>query len=148
GYKATFDVWLNSGNWAGSPYYVFHTDTTHRKLIRSANAQQVVDANGFVHFVAYAEPSDGETQTVIRTDYINLEIELKPTAQLNTRGKIIRVENFEGKVSGSTVENPHTAKTSGSLTTLGNPLNAFNVEFVTEDRTAYGYGRLKSQDGN
>lgn len=42
----------------------------------TANIVKTVDANGFVHFLAYAEPSDGTTASVINTDYVELEVEL------------------------------------------------------------------------
>lgn len=41
-----------------------------------------VDSNGFVHFLSYAEPTDGTTISDINTDYVELEIELKPAATL------------------------------------------------------------------
>ncbi|WP_046180397.1 hypothetical protein [Domibacillus tundrae] len=39
-----------------------------------------IDANAFVHLLAYAEPSDGVTPSSVSTDYIDLEIELKAGA--------------------------------------------------------------------
>jgi hypothetical protein len=75
-----------------------------------ANLTPTIQADGFAHFLTYAEPSDGTTASSVSTDYIDLVITLKATAQLNTRPTIIRVENFEGKVVGSVVENAHFAK--------------------------------------
>jgi BppU N-terminal domain len=42
-----------------------------------------IDSNGFIHFLAYADPSDGVTASTINTDYVELEIELKPTADFH-----------------------------------------------------------------
>lgn len=128
GNKATFSIWSSLSNAWALP--ISHTLTTPYKITQAHGGADVpnrIDTNGFAHFLAYAEPSDGTTASTINTDYINLEIELKGTAQLNTRGRIIRVENFEGKVSGSTVENPHVARVAGAAG-LQTPIN-FGGEF-------------------
>jgi hypothetical protein len=85
GYKATVAMWRvdNNGydqNWINN---VKHTNSTVTKLSGNVtNMNLCVDSNGFVHFLAYAEPSDGVTASTIYTDYVELEIELKPEAQL------------------------------------------------------------------
>lgn len=127
GNKATVVSWITSTNsWL---YPVSHTGAVVSRISKNVAAPvtNYVDSNGFIHYLAYAEPSDGVTVSTISTDYINLEIELKPTAQLNTRGKIIRVENFEGKVSGSAVANPNIAYRVSSIT---NSPSQATAEFV------------------
>src|SRR5690606_33806386 len=42
-----------------------------------------VDNDGIVHYLAYADPSDGTTPSIINTDYVELEIELKPNADFH-----------------------------------------------------------------
>ena len=83
-------------------------------LFHRINFRNIIDENGFIHCLAHAEPSDGVTPSKINTDYVELVIELKSTAQLDTRPTLMRVADFSGKVSGSTVENPHIVKISYS----------------------------------
>lgn len=78
GNKATVSVWRNdSSTWYAG---VAHTAGVVTKLAR---VQQTVgdinvniDSNGFVHFLAYADASDGTTASVINTDYVELNVEL------------------------------------------------------------------------
>src|SRR5690606_41931574 len=51
--------------------------------------------DGFVHFVAYTEPSDGTVPSTIRTDYIELEIELKPTADFRSEEHTSELQSRE-----------------------------------------------------
>ncbi|WP_350300588.1 BppU family phage baseplate upper protein [Peribacillus frigoritolerans] len=104
----------------------------------SANGNEI-DADGYVHFLAYAEPSNGTIASVVNTDFVELQIDLKPTAQLDTRPAIVKVANFEGKVSGSTVESPHVSKYRFN-SALQTP-----TQFVLELTNASGptdYGRM------
>lgn len=79
GNKATFTFFNVVGNAYWSGYT--HANGTISKLTATltgkANTDAVVDANGFVHYLAYAEPSNGTTASTINTDYVELEIELK-----------------------------------------------------------------------
>jgi len=118
GNKATLSVWVSNSNaWM---YSTSTASSTVSKLTINAVApiNNYIDSNGFMHYLAYADASDGVIASTINTDYIDLVITLKATAQLNTRARIIRVESFEGKVSGSVVENPHKTfrATSSTLT--------------------------------
>ncbi|MEC3882638.1 hypothetical protein VKA52_02720 [Halobacillus sp. HZG1] len=99
-----------------------------------------IDSNGFVHFLVYAEASDGVTSSTIETDYVELEVTLKSTANLIQRPIFKRTANFEGKVAGSTVENPHIFKADG------------NVELASPDANRYeatnvDLNEVKSLDG-
>lgn len=76
GNKATLAVY-NAG-WFSQ---LTHTNGSVTKISRDVtNISGITDSNGFVHFLAYAEPSDGTTASAISTDYVELEIELVPTA--------------------------------------------------------------------
>lgn len=115
GNKASFTRWYSSTNAWESAGAVTHTSGVVTKLsmaISAATTTAMIDTNGFVHFIAYADPSDGVTSAVISTDFIELQIDLKSTAQLDTKPVIIRTANFEGKIANSTVENPHVFKTT------------------------------------
>lgn len=82
GIKATLSRWNATTNDWTSLSNLTHTSGSVSKLtqITTLSAHLLVDANGFIHTLAYAEPSDGTTPSVINTDYIDLEIELKADA--------------------------------------------------------------------
>jgi hypothetical protein len=118
GNKASFSVW-DGVKWNS----VSHSSNTIAKLTHAFTSMlSAVREDGFVHYLAYAEPSDGTTPSQLNTDFIELEIELKTTAVLDTRPIITRVANFEGKVSGSVVENPHLVNWNAAISLLS-PLN-------------------------
>ncbi len=129
GNKATFKQWNGTAWTTGTS----HTSATVTKLTEPLVLSTAIGTDGMAHLLSHAEPSDGATASTINTDFINCEITLKSTAQLNTRPTIVRVENFEGKVSGSVVENAHTAHNGKSATLLAP--TAFTSELST---TAYG----------
>jgi hypothetical protein len=96
GNKATIATWYPAGNtWTQN---ISHTSgtVTGLSITRDFATGDRVDSNGFVHFLAYAEPSDGVTPSTIYTDYVELEIELKPEAQLwNPRLPLYEVDATE-----------------------------------------------------
>ncbi|MGE6379537.1 hypothetical protein [Peribacillus muralis] len=89
GYKATLALWQRTGNSYTAAPPQSHTNGSISKLTiaRLANIPEnylntFIDVDGFVHFLAYAEPSDGVTASSINTAYTELEIELKQDAIL------------------------------------------------------------------
>jgi hypothetical protein len=108
--------------------------------VGSSTITDKIDSNGFFHILAHANPSDGTTPSQLNTDFIELDVELKSTAVLDTRPIITRVATFEGKQSGSNVENPHTFK-HGNRTALDAPSN-----WTTEFDTA-SYDKINKLDG-
>jgi hypothetical protein len=108
GYKSSFAEWSTASNsWI---FALSHTNSTVTRISNStSNLPERIDANGFAHFLAYAEPSNGTVESSITTDYVELEVELKPNTDINTRPYLMRTANFAGKVNGSTAENPHNA---------------------------------------
>jgi hypothetical protein len=98
GYKASLTFW-NSSQWS-SGSTVSHGSTSVNKLTifrnDSAGITSMIQSDGFVHFLAYADPSDGVTASTINTDYIELEIELAQNAQLwNPRFPLYEVDATE-----------------------------------------------------
>jgi hypothetical protein len=83
GNKASFKLWnaINS-NWVGSLY---HTNASVTKLTGSTAAKyqhEYIDSNGFVHFLAFAEPAGTDANgnvvaSTINTDYCELSVSLK-----------------------------------------------------------------------
>ncbi|WP_217499534.1 DUF2793 domain-containing protein [Parageobacillus sp. VR-IP] len=97
GNKATLDFWdVTLNNWSGQ-YAVSHTLSQIGLLSRPIGSlTDRIDNNGFVHFIAYAEPSNSTTPSVIYTDYVELEIELKSDTQLlNPRFPLYEVDSTE-----------------------------------------------------
>jgi hypothetical protein len=147
GNRASLKVWIG-GSWLGSPS---HTNGTVTRLVDTTalSVGNFLQSDGFVHYLAHSEPSDGTTPSQLNTDFIELEIELKSTAVLDTRPIITRVATFEGKVYQSTVENPHIAKANSISTSLQTPtgswseftqnINSLNGVLKT-DATATGVG--------
>lgn len=75
-----FAIW-NGSNW----FIVFNgsissvtKQTTNSTPTSSVPISQVIDANGMIYLLAYADPSDGVTPSTIYTDYCNIELTLKP----------------------------------------------------------------------
>jgi len=84
GNKATLGAW----NVANGAWSVVGTNTNASSLRLTFTASIVsnsvwITSDGFLHLIAYAEPSDGVTGSNIYTDYVELEIELKPEAILH-----------------------------------------------------------------
>jgi hypothetical protein len=121
GNKAYLGLWSTSGSWIAP--WTSSTSSTIQKVSNvistaAVQAGSYVDANGFVNIVAYADASDGVTASVVNTDYVELVITLSATAVLDTRPILIRTANYEGKITGSAVENPHSGKAANTNTTL------------------------------
>lgn len=139
GNKATLTTYV-SGNWVTTGnQYATHTNNTVAKLTSAITISVVpnaIDSNAMVHLLAHAEPSDGTTASTINTDYVELVVTLKSTAVLDAKPIVTLKADFEGKVSGSTSENPHVMKrTDGSsgadYTTLKTP-SSFSVEATSD----------------
>lgn len=126
GNKATFKQWNGTAWTTGTS----HTSATVTKLTEPLVLSTAIGTDGMAHLLSHAEASDGATASTINTDFINCEITLKSTAQLNTRPTIVRVENFEGKVSGSVVENAHKFKYQ-RLSTLEVPTGGAEYDTVS-----------------
>lgn len=135
-WKTTLNSWVNVlTTTSASISKLSHFSTTY-----DSGVQNVVDSNGFIHYLAYAEASDGTTASIIETDYVELEVTLKSSANLIQRPIFKRTASFEGKVAGSTVENPHYADSyAGSgLPTPVSDRGTFNAD----------YYRVNELDGN
>jgi hypothetical protein len=79
GNMASIKPWA-LGAWQGA---VTTTSATVAKLVQQFNITNYIQSDGFIHFLAYAEPSDGTTASTISTDFISLDITLKQGAPLH-----------------------------------------------------------------
>lgn len=76
GNKATLARW-NGTTWGGS--LPTNTTATVAKVSLqdvNPNFNPLIDANGMMHYLVYADASDGTTASTVYTDYIDLEVEL------------------------------------------------------------------------
>lgn len=102
GNRAWIAVWHATSN-AWTTGWNNHTSSGVQGMATNVNAnlQDRIDANGMIHFMAYADPADGTTQSVIHTDYVSLEINMKQSSVLDSKwvlhpsAKIIDEETLE-----------------------------------------------------
>lgn len=83
GNKATTSFWDNGGSQWDHYGATSHTSSSITKLSRGSGSDisvlsRLIDNEGFVHVLAHAEASDGTTASAINTDYVELEVTLKP----------------------------------------------------------------------
>ncbi|OAH53910.1 hypothetical protein AWH48_11620 [Domibacillus aminovorans] len=82
GNKASWTFWNNSTTaWFPTPQT--HSLATVSKLslhLSGATVINMIGSDGIVHYLAYAEASDGVMASTLNTDYIDFEIELKAGA--------------------------------------------------------------------
>ena len=89
GNKATVNLWYaDSAKWAEDAWGQKKTNTSSAisavtNFQLASEVPKIIDSNGFYHLVAYADASDGVTSSVLVTDYVELQIELKTTATLH-----------------------------------------------------------------
>ncbi|PGU82139.1 hypothetical protein [Bacillus cereus] len=73
GNKATLGRWNRSAN--AFDYKKSHL-SSETSLITLIDSVLNIDSDGFVHYISYAEVSNGEKPSVINTDYIEVEFQL------------------------------------------------------------------------
>lgn len=75
-------LWWSGAAWAASTAHISaNVQPLSRNIIESLTS--AIDSNGFVHFLAHAEPSDGTTPSIINTDYVELNVELSTDIKTN-----------------------------------------------------------------
>lgn len=170
GNKAMLMCWydsMSSWNTTTKQTHNASTPTLLRSTRRFAEDQQgydMIDNNGFIHYLAYTDPSDGVTPSTICTDYISIELTLKlpetPTkyydfyTDSNNRRdagltNIVVVKrpigditsDFSGKVAGSVVENPNIFCPNTDYTILKPPSDYFETSNYTNLSTLDGHTR-------
>ncbi|MCM3242684.1 phage tail family protein [Cytobacillus oceanisediminis] len=84
GNKAFINLWRgDTSAWYSSPRS--HSGSNVTKMVFDTTAiGTFVTNDGFFHVVTYGEPTDGVTNSYLRTDFVELEVELKPGADKAT----------------------------------------------------------------
>jgi hypothetical protein len=125
GNKASLSAWHSvSSAWYGTLNHTSATVTLISRILTGLDIPAIIDNNGFVHYLAFADASNGTTASTINTDFIELVVDFQPGTENVAPANIMN--NFVGKVSGSLVENPHIWKTVGNMTTLLAPSSITN----------------------
>lgn len=85
GNKASLANWrADVSSWGTAVTNTGSTPTLTSSVVDSTIMQYRIDSNGFVHFIAYAEPSDGTTASSLYTDYVELEITMADALPTST----------------------------------------------------------------
>lgn len=122
GSKANLAAWAKStSQWVNT---VSHTSALVSKLTISipvTGATSAFDTDGIAHFLAYAEPSNGTTASVINTDYVELQVELSTSLKDNMKPVWIDATLQNGwVVSTDTTQNPqYSIGTDGYVSLRG-----------------------------
>lgn len=77
GNKSYISVWNPVGSAWGTP--LTNTASAVTLLTTTSTSSSFIDANGFMHFNAYADASDGVTNSTARTDYVELLLTVTQT---------------------------------------------------------------------
>ncbi|MFT4415327.1 DNRLRE domain-containing protein [Fredinandcohnia humi] len=94
GYKASLNYWHTSGVWGSTPSLHTNNFVSRLSYITSTDIGGKIDSNGFVHFLAYADPSNGLAPSVINTDYVECITEYNYKKLIDTLPKVISNEVY------------------------------------------------------
>jgi len=114
GNKAYIDYWnVISSVWAfkNAGTQDTYSNTSSSPTLKEMNSGVIdnkIDVNGFVHFLAYTDASDGVTPSTIYTDYVKLTMNFKPASGSDGSGGI-KFDGIDDSIS--------IANTAGMLTT-------------------------------
>ena len=123
GNKAYIDYWnVISSVWAfkNAGTQDTYSNTSSSPTLKEMNSGVIdnkIDVNGFVHFLAYTDASDGVTPSTIYTDYVKLTMNFKPASGSDGSGGI----KFDGIGTKVTV---------GNSFLKNNPVSAMTFETV------------------
>lgn len=77
GNKATVSVWnAQTSTWSAMGNHTQSSVFRTQGAYSGGGIANLIDSNGFFHGLAYADASDGTTDSVINTDYVELNVEL------------------------------------------------------------------------
>lgn len=86
GNKARIDCWGSTDSWINLNQHTENESFVLRYIFDNASDMNFyINSQGFIHFIAYAEPSDGITASVINTDFVSLDVELSTDIKTNLK---------------------------------------------------------------
>lgn len=121
GNKANLTIWNKlTGDWSTT---VNHTNSTITKLsISTGSFLSFISDDGFAHFLSYAEASNGTIASVIGTDFVELDVELKPGADKATLRNFSFISNQWG--TGASVESSAITKVTAGSSNVGSYIDS------------------------
>lgn len=149
GNKAMLTAWLTSGSWNDVGKKTTTSNIITNLVYETSNCSAYINSDGFVHFLAYTDPSDGVIPSTIYTDYVSIELTLKAPENLITATNTLSdiVTDFTGKISGSIVENANIHYRC-YMNTLQPPTNTnTNVSLGFAEYTQPAYNSISSLNG-
>jgi len=149
GNKANLRYW-NGTSWHTQNGWdtISHSGGSVAKLSGSVPRETAIDSNGFVHFLAYAEPSDGITASVINTDYVELQVELSTDVKTNLLlGGVqgYKLTNDIGHAKQTGVTDANLLTESGMYVTGANCLNMPDNDFYKIVVDNYGHNSAEQR---
>jgi len=129
GNKASVKIWA-PGNSTYDPINS-NTASTPQKislpLTAAFNIGYYIGADGFIHFLAHADASDGVTPSVINTDYVELQVELSTDIKSN-----LNIATTADKITITDAANYYAAAhVEGALAEIGQTLAGTRTSIVT-----------------
>lgn len=98
GNKLNFQIWINNSSWAGTRSHSASTVTKMEYNSTGASTNNYISDDGYLYALAYTQPSDGTTTSVLTGDYTNLSLQIE-----------ISVNNhIESTIAANHVENTAT----------------------------------------
>lgn len=74
GFKFNVGGWSNTGSWTGIGTHPYGSVNRLSNKTTSSNNKYFIDNLGYTHIIAFAEASDGTTNSAVSVDYANLDI--------------------------------------------------------------------------
>lgn len=154
GNKAYFRLWNNN---AWETYLIQSTtkNTVSKLSIKNISSHtgtllvNSIDSNGFAHFLAYADPSDGTIASVINTDYVSLNITVSVSALIDHKADLVS-HGIYGVATGANTlvmtNSNVTAYVEGMLVAFKN--TTANTSAVTLNINSLGAKAIKKANGN
>ena len=126
GNKATIQRWRSTSS-AWVSQISNNTSTSSKLSMAPTISDGTIDDSGFVHFLAYADASDGTTASVINTDYVELQIELSTDIKSN-----LNIATTADKITIADTANYYAAThVEGALAEIGQTLAGTRTSIVT-----------------
>lgn len=77
GNKLNFQIWINNSSWAGTRSHNASTVTKMEYNSTGASTNNYISDDGYLYALAYTQPSDGTTTSVLTGDYTNLSLQIE-----------------------------------------------------------------------
>lgn len=125
GNRASITMWDGTRNlWHESR--PSHTNSAITNLIWTISGGTFIDNNGFVHYIAFAEASNGNIASTIETDYVELEVTLNLPhlpSKIDYQGTADSFPVIKAEVTKATSYIAIENQTTGEMMMIGQPVS-------------------------